>query len=539
MQTNTKIQSFHRLLLTTIVSFTLVAVITSLTIISLIFINEEKSQLQRVAIERGKIIALMSIEDIKNNDYDILEQKLIRSSALTQVNYIHIYRYSPELDSITFFTSYNRSANHPAIPDKIAQIDNLTTPNISADYIEFIIPIKESNETLGYVYLQVSFEKINSLLKKFVVTIVLISLLMALIAMVITNRLKKQLAAPIFKTMELIQEVSQSKDFSLRSKHLPLREVDILAQNLNILLARVQKHIAKQMQKQEQVEQQNTALENKVITRTDALKESNQELLSTLEKLHQFQNQLVESEKMASLGDMVAGVAHEVNTPIGLGVTASTLLEDNLNEIKTAFENKTLKSSQLKRFLDDGQENVGIIYRNLERAATLISSFKKVAVDQSSEDERSFNVNELLQGVLLSLAPKLNHLPYQVNIDCAKDLTVVSKPGPINQIMINLIMNSVIHGFEDLEQGNINIEVTDMGSQLNIAYTDDGRGIDLALQKKVFDPFTTTKRGSGGSGLGLHLVYNLVTQALGGSIQLENDIAQGVHFEISFPVKEA
>ena len=258
--------------------------------------------------------------------------------------------------------------------------------------------------------------------------------------------------------------------------------------------------------------------------------------MSTLEKLHQFQGQLVESEKMASLGDMVAGVAHEVNTPIGLGVTASTLLSDRINEIKVAYDDKTLKSSQLKKFLNEGAENVAIIYRNLKRAADLISSFKKVAVDQSHEESRFFNMTELLNDVLLTLAPQIKNLPFKIELNCPDDLSVTSKPGPIIQILINLILNSIIHGFEGKEQGTIIITVSLINGQLNIMYQDDGLGIEQEMKNKVFEPFTTTKRGSGGSGLGLHLVYNLITQALGGSIKLESEPGKGVHFEINFPV---
>ena len=239
---------------------------------------------------------------------------------------------------------------------------------------------------------------------------------------------------------------------------------------------------------------------------------------------------------MASLGDMVAGVAHEVNTPIGLGVTASTLLADRLEDIKLAFEDKTLKSSQLKKFLNEGSENVAIIYRNLNRAADLISSFKKVAVDQSSEEVRSFEVKELLNEVLLTLRPQLHCLPYVIDIDCPNDLTIVSKPGPINQILINLIMNSIIHGFEGRENGRITITVMPLSNQLNILFKDDGMGVDESIKSKVFEPFTTTKRGEGGSGLGLHLVYNLVTQALGGTIVLNSEANQGVSIEINFPI---
>ena len=306
-----------------------------------------------------------------------------------------------------------------------------------------------------------------------------------------------------------------------------------------MLLLRTDKHINKIIDDHQYALSQNQALENRLSARTDALKESNQELLSTLEKLHEFQGQLVETEKMASLGDMVAGIAHEVNTPIGLGVTASSLLSDKLNEIKVAFEDKTLKSSQLKKFLTDGVENVSIIFRNLERAAKLISSFKKVAVDQSNAESSTFNVHDLLEEILLTLSAKLVSSNVTVSLICPEELNIRSKSGPINQILINLILNSIYHAFEEVGHGKITINVMNLSDQLHINYSDDGQGIDNAMKAKIFDPFTTTKRGSGGSGLGMHLVYNLVTQALDGHIVLDNEPEHGVSFDITFPVEIA
>jgi signal transduction histidine kinase len=238
---------------------------------------------------------------------------------------------------------------------------------------------------------------------------------------------------------------------------------------------------------------------------------------------------------MASLGDMVAGVAHEVNTPVGLGVTSSSLLYDRLVEIKKAFENKTLKSSQLKRFLDEGEENINIIMRNLKRAADLITSFKQVAVDQSSSEERTFNLKTLLNEVIQTLAPELRNTTYQITIECPDDLVISTKPGPLNQILVNLIMNSVIHGFDKREKGNILIQINTLANQIHLHYQDDGVGISPEIKSKIFEPFITTKRGSGGSGLGMHLVYNLVTQALNGSISFDRELTQGVVFDIYFP----
>lgn len=537
MPSRIKVRSFHRSLLFAIVGFSVLAVAFSHTVLSIMLIEEEKQHLTEDTKQWGRMISLMSIDDIINVEYDALRNKLSRTVSLSGLNYIHIYRKAPNSDKISFFTSYNRSSNHPPIAEKIAKIDELKEARISSSTIELIMPIINNDEVIGYIYLQAALDALNKQTRKYLAVLVALSTLLLVISLLISFRLKNKFTEATYPVIETISQVAQRKEFSLRSPHSEYMEIDAIGQNLNILLDRVEKHFQRKQDEVKRLDTKINDLEQKVTNRTDALKESNNELLSTLEKLHQFQNQLVESEKMASLGDMVAGVAHEVNTPIGLGVTASTLLQDRMREIKEAFENKSLKSSQLKKFLDDGDENIAIIYRNLERAASLISSFKKVAVDQSNEDERNLNIAELLDGVLLTLAPKLKSQPYQIDINCPEQLTVITKAGPINQIFINLIMNSIIHGFEGQDQGNITIDVIRMGQQLNISYRDDGKGIDGNIRNKIFDPFTTTKRGEGGSGLGMHLVYNLVTQALGGNIHLETGVVTGVHFDISFPVK--
>ena len=211
--------------------------------------------------------------------------------------------------------------------------------------------------------------------------------------------------------------------------------------------------------------------------------------------------------------------------------------EESLLEIKKAFDDKTLKSSQLKKFLVEGEENTAIIYRNLKRAAELIASFKKVAVDQSSEEARTFNIKNLFDDILLTLAPQIKKLPFIINVDCPNELVIKSKPGPINQIIINLIQNSINHGFDDRDHGVITIQTSISSDMLTIDYQDDGRGIEPSIMNKIFEPFTTTKRGSGGSGLGLHLVYNLVTQALGGKISFISEIEKGVNFKIIIPTQ--
>jgi len=512
-----------------------------------IFFDETNHEAEQNITRWGDYIAQLSAEDLNNDNNTELASKLRAFTSVKIIHFIDVYKHYPRnmedeksgiFASFHYQESHNESQNTRAVRLNQKEKELLKVPRITDDIIEYIAPIYYKNEIIGHIYLQIDRQQGDSFKNKLLLYLALVIFFLLILLILVVFKLEGIITAPLRHVSQKILDISQTKDYSMRLENMPYKEADIIARNMNNLLTRTERHITKLGLAEQQSLKLNIELEDKVNTRTAALKESNQDLLSTLEELHQFQDQLVESEKMASLGDMVAGVAHEVNTPIGLGVTASTLLSDRLEELKQAFDDKTLKSSQLKRFLTEGHENVGIIYRNLNRAAELISSFKKVAVDQSSEDIRQFNMAELLHEVLLTLAPQIRNTPYSIEFDCPDDLFIVSKPGPINQILINLILNSIIHGFENRNYGTINIHIMQLSEQLNVIYRDDGKGIDSSIKSKIFDPFTTTKRGEGGSGLGLHLVYNLVTQALGGTINLENDVEIGASFEINFPINE-
>ena len=537
MNKKNKIISNRKFLLTRILgvaSFVLIIVLTS--VIYLVQ-AQEKSNLEINTLAWANSLARASVSYLLENDNDTnkrLNAKLKQLVTPTDINYIHIYK-KDDTDKTTYFTGFNKNVYYPSIPDKIEQLEQLSSIRYHQSYVELVVKIEQNKKTYGYLYIQSSTQSIDDFSRQLTFTALFLMLLGLTLFAVLAYVIRKKINQPISTMTESIQEISQSKDYHQKIEALPIIEFNILAQNINFLLKRTENHIKKQDDKYNQILLKNSDLAVKVQTRTDALKESNQELLSTLEKLHQFQSQLVETEKMASLGDMVAGIAHEVNTPIGLGVTASTLMSDRLGEIKKAFEDKSLKSSQLKKFLNQGEENIAIIYRNLERAAKLISSFKKVAVDQSSVDARVFNVKELFEEVSITLKGKLNKNHIELIIDCPENLIVESKPGPINQILLNLILNSITHGFENKPNGAINISVIYLSDQLHVCYKDDGIGINENIKAKIFEPFTTTKRGSGGSGLGLHLVFNIVTQALNGHIDFESSSGLGTTFNITFP----
>ncbi|MCB1568504.1 MAG: PAS domain-containing sensor histidine kinase, partial [Xanthomonadales bacterium] len=280
----------------------------------------------------------------------------------------------------------------------------------------------------------------------------------------------------------------------------------------------------------------NAELESRVSQRTQALHDSNASLQNTIDKLQQTRQQLVDSEKMAALGGLVAGVAHEINTPIGVSVTAASFLQEQAEKLALPEDDAEAATTlePLARFRDVAVNSSALILRNLRRADRLIKSFKQVAVDQSSEASRRINLRSYLEEVLTSLQPSLRK--HKVELECPHDINFETYPGAIAQVISNLVMNSITHAFTPDKPGQIHVNAHAEGDSLRLIYRDDGIGMDEATRKRVFEPFFTTKRGTGGSGLGMHITWNLVTQALGGSIQCESAPGQGVCFSLVIPI---
>ncbi|MGS2719749.1 ATP-binding protein [Paraglaciecola aestuariivivens] len=268
----------------------------------------------------------------------------------------------------------------------------------------------------------------------------------------------------------------------------------------------------------------------------DELRKRNSELAASMETIQLAKDQLVESERMASLGGLVAGIAHDVNTPLGVSVTATSFLQDRVQKLQTAYDEKTLTGSTMSSFLSEAQQTINLLTNNLNRASELISSFKQVAVDQTSEAEREINVSEYLSEVVQSLAPNFKKTQHTIDIQCPDDLTIKCAPGVLAQILTNMIMNSLIHGFDNKTKGAIKVVISQQDNNLIINYSDDGRGLDEGTLEKHFDAFFTTRRGKGGSGLGTHIMYNLVTQTLGGEIEVFSQPEMGLQYKITIPV---
>lgn len=268
------------------------------------------------------------------------------------------------------------------------------------------------------------------------------------------------------------------------------------------------------------------------------LEEQTVKLQQEIEERKRTETQLVQSEKMAALGDLVAGVAHEINTPLGIGVTGISYLNDATRAFKKLFTAGDATKRDLENFIEDCEESCQVTLSNLNRAAKLVAGFKQIAVDQSSDEKRFFNLKQYIDEVLFSLYPRIKKTKHTVNVNAPDDLEINSYPGAFSQILTNLVMNSLLHGFEDVENGTISITVKNEEDTLILCYEDNGKGMTPAQQKKIFDPFYTTKRGAGGTGLGMHLVFNLVSKTLAGEISCTSSVDKGTFFTITIPKGE-
>ncbi|MBF0614532.1 MAG: PAS domain-containing protein [Magnetococcales bacterium] len=281
---------------------------------------------------------------------------------------------------------------------------------------------------------------------------------------------------------------------------------------------------------EESLQQHNLLLEERVQTRTAELHEH----LATLKNT---QNQLIQSERLAALGGLVAGISHEIKTPVGTGFTAVTYLESELNKFLTLCQQGQPRREELDHFLENLSEATRLIKANLKRASDLILSFKQVAVDQTSQEKRRFDLKEYLEETVFTLRPKLKTTRIRVTVSCPEGIWLYSFPGAISQVIANFILNSLTHAFTRDQEGEIHIQAGLLtSSMVFLHYRDNGCGMDADTLKQIYEPFFTTNRNQGGSGLGMHIVYNLVTQRLNGNITAQSRAGVGTEFHIQFPV---
>jgi signal transduction histidine kinase len=276
----------------------------------------------------------------------------------------------------------------------------------------------------------------------------------------------------------------------------------------------------------------NTELEEQ----KEELVQQKEELQITLDRLNETQAQLIQSEKLAALGGLVAGVAHEINTPVGISVTAASSLAEETQQMAVKYKENKISRSEFKDYLNTANQSAKLILANMERTASMVQSFKQVSVDQSTEQKRVFKLKEYSEDVIRSMYPRLKGKKVKINLEIDDQLELNSYPGAFSQILTNLVLNSVVHGFEKMDHGNINLTAHLEKKELQMEYHDNGKGIPEQNLDKVFDPFFTTNKKAG-TGLGLHIVYNIVNQKLNGSITCSSEKEKGVSFRLKIPVQ--
>ncbi|WP_085299053.1 sensor histidine kinase [Cognaticolwellia mytili] len=292
-----------------------------------------------------------------------------------------------------------------------------------------------------------------------------------------------------------------------------------------------------EMQQRELLEQQSKLqAENKRRSITEeTLIATNHDLKSSILELNKAQERLLDAEKMAILGNMSAEVTHEINTPIGVSITSTSYLADLLIALKADIDNNKLSKRVLNDYTQNSEQGINLVLNNLNRASELVSSYKQVAVDQISDKIRWVNIGKYLDEIIHSLHPKLKKTNHSIKVDCPENSNIYCHAGALSQIFTNLIINSIIHGFKDINRGIITINVRLTGDdQAHITYQDNGHGLSEEELSHLFDAFYTTAASQGGSGLGTHIIHDLVQDTLNGRVTASSTLGQGLRYEIEF-----
>lgn len=387
------------------------------------------------------------------------------------------------------------------------------------------------NNSVGFLQYGYSFKLMDEATQRLIRE----TTLLVVIGLVLMSGILLWITLKIVRRINLLAQASLAiarGDYSERMHEHGSDEISLLAANFNDMADAIQQRV-------QEVTELNRELESRVEARTQELVELNSALQQTIDELKWAQDNLIRSEKLAGLGALVAGVAHELNTPVGNALTVATTLQDHTRDITSEFR-IGLRRASLENFLSETDTAGALIVRNLQRAANLVSSFKHVAVDQTSENRREFELRTTLEEIVATLSPMLKKTPYRLELDIPDGILLNSYPGALGQILTNLVNNAVFHAFVDRDHGLMRLSATLLENQLvRIIFEDDGCGMTQETLKRIFDPFFTTRLGQGGSGLGMNIVHNLVCGLLKGNITATSVPDQGTRFTIDIPLEAA
>jgi len=391
-------------------------------------------------------------------------------------------------------------------------------------------PIKHDEKIIGTVELTMADDLLiaeeYTAIQRYSIT-ALFSFIIAVVFIIFV--LQKRLVEPI---KGLVKESERLSNGELSNPIVLDRsdEIGHLAQTMEATRQALARSFSELEIKNNQLTDYSNTLETKVRLRTT-------ELETALKNINHAHQELTRIERMASLGSMVAGVAHELNTPIGNCLLVASTLEAEVNKFSAAFHGPGMRKSDLEKLMICASDSSKLLLRGLNQAAHLVGDFKQVAVDQSSAQRRQFNLHTMMLELTSLLMPGLSKTPYTLVLDIPTDIQMDSFPGPLGQVFTNLINNSVTHGFNDRNFGSMRISAVQAGNKVKMVFADDGYGIPAEILHRIYEPFFTTRFGKGGSGLGLSITYNIVSNVLGGEIMAHSAPNEGCSFTIIIPLE--
>ncbi len=515
----------------------LAILLTSVLVLTLVMLplfwgsgSQYRQHLEVQTVAQGRMLASMSTASVMFDQPDVATAMLAALTEQPDVIAAQLYRLNEYNNQLELFASYG-----PA-PATALQHAPAVGTQFSQQQLHYATEVQLDGNVIGYLQLQLSMQRLTTRVQQLQWTLAGALLIAIALASWLALIASRSALKPLQELQLVTSSIANTKDYSRRAQPLQDKDLHDVIQSFNSMLDVIEQKNRIQQEKEQEVLELNKTLEQKVDQRTCELQRSITELDQAISHLKTTQTKLVEQEKMASLGSLVAGVAHEINTPIGVAVTAVTHLSYLTDQLCSSLEEGHLSKAVFVRITHELIESAAVIHKNLERAAEQIRSFKLIAIDQSSEQPRHFNLLDYMQNVVLSLSPKLKKTQHQIKLEIAADIELFSFPGIFSQIFTNLIMNSLIHGFVDKNDGEICIQAAIQDGYLHLNYYDNGRGIAKEIKPKIWDPFVTTNRAGGGSGLGTYILYNLITQGLNGRIDLIDDVPAGVHFAMLVPL---
>jgi|GEM_PF-1335638 len=483
-------------------------------------IEQKKDSFLQNSLIEANLLAEFSVTPLIFNDVEGAEETLSRVKKDHNILRVIIFDNKKHI-----FAQYNPSKRQLKTKTVFKEyyFDNENNKFLNYGTLKITIPLKHKEHIYGTLYIEKSTKIITTILEKVFNELIFFTFILLCITYGISIILSNYLLKPILHLAKTSEEIAKTRNYKIRVTHDSKNEIGSLYKAYNSLLMDMEKSTVN--------------LEKQVEYRTNQLNTKRELLEKSLKELKETQEQLIQSEKMSALGNLVSGIAHEVNTPLGNAITSSSIIKKESTCLLEDFKNGVLKKSVMESRLKVLKDSSSLLIKTLHYSSELIKSFKQISVDQVTNDVREFNIKNYIEEIFLTNNNKLKTIPAKIVIESEDDnLLIKTSPGVISQIFNNLIQNSIIHGFNEFhKKAKISVMITLEEEMIKIIYEDNGKGIDLSIKDKIFEPFITTKRNAGGTGLGLNIVYNLIYQKLKGSLTLKSEENVNTQFIIKIP----